>query len=91
MDIDHWNLDVDYLNKTFIEENKKIESLSEASVIILAFSIVVVILLISSVISVVCYDCIHTNTVESRCGWYEPKLEIDAKSSDIEDNLVKEK
>ena len=91
MDIDHRNLDVDYLNKTIIEEKEIIESLSEESAIILAFSIVIVILLISSLISVVCYDCIHTNNAESRGGWYDPKLEVDAKLSDIEDNLLKEK
>ena len=91
MNIDHRNLDVDYLTKKIIEEKDETESLTEESIIILSFSIVIVILLISCLISVVCYDCIHTNDAESKDGWYEPKLEVDAKLSDIEDNILQEK
>ena len=91
MDIDHRNLDVDYLTKKMVEEKDETESLTDESIIILVFSLVIVILLLSCLISVVCYDCIHTNKAESKDGWYEPKLEVDAKLSDIEDNILKEK
>ena len=84
-------MDVDYLNKSLMEDTNEMESLTKESVIILVFSLAIVIILTICLFSVMCYDCINSEELYIDCN--NPKMETEPanESSKMEAKKKKRK